>query len=77
MGKPLTIQLEDDRRLKSLKKSLGAKSKVDALRQALDTLEERLRANKRMERLAAAARLVARESSKINREFQAGSLLKK
>ena len=77
MGVPFTIQPEDDRRLKALKEDLGAGSKVEVLRKALNSLEEELRRQKRSRRLTRAARLVAQESAKVNLEFRSHSLLKK
>ncbi|MBI3540962.1 MAG: hypothetical protein HY073_02335 [Deltaproteobacteria bacterium] len=77
MGLPLTIQPEDDRRLEAFKRPLGAKTKIEVLRTALDTLEEKLKGQKRLQRLRHAAGLVAGESARVNREFQRHSLLKK
>lgn len=77
MGQPLTIQPDDDRRLELLKKTLGARSKVEVLRRALDSLEENLLREKRLKRWNRATRLVAAQSAAINREFQKNSLLKK
>lgn len=73
----MTIQPEDNNRLESLKKTLKAHSKVEVLRIALFSLEEQLHQKERRERLVRAARLVAKESSRINREFQKHSLLKR
>lgn len=77
MGKPLTIQPEDDRRLKSLKKPLKAKSKVDVLRRGLDLLEEEVCRCKRVQRWKKAAALVSKQSAKVQQEFQKHSRLKK
>lgn len=77
MGKPLTIQLEDDQRLESLKKTLGVSTKIDVLRKALDSLEARLHRQKQIEGWVQATHLVAKQSAKINKEFQPHSLLKK
>jgi hypothetical protein len=77
MGKPLTIQLEDDARLESLKKTLGAPTKVDVLRKALDSLEASLKRQKRVEQWKRATQIVAKQSAKVNKEFQKFSLLKK
>jgi len=77
MGKPLTIQLEDDKRLEALKGPLGARTKVEVLRRALDSLEEKLRRHARAARWMRAARLVAGESARVNKEFQKHSHLKK
>ena len=77
MGLPLTIQPEDDRRLEAFKRPLGAKTKIEVLRTALDTLEEKIKGRERIQRLRKASRLVAGESARVNREFQKHSLLKK
>ena len=73
MGKLLTIQEADDRRLMMLKSSLLVPSKVEVLRRALDLLEETLERQRRVERWKKAARLVSgqggHESMKVNREF--------
>ncbi len=76
MGKPLTIQIEDDYRLEFLKKTLGASSKVEVLRRALDSLEQNLIRQKKMHQWKKAAELVAHESVRVNREFQKHSRLK-
>ncbi len=77
MGKPLMIQIEDDQRLESLKKSLGASSKVDVLRTALSSLERELQRKKRVEQWMKAVRIVSKQSAQVNKEFQKHSLLKK
>lgn len=77
MGKLLTIQPDDDRRLEFLKVNLGLPSKVEVLRQALDTLEKHLERHRRIKKWQKSARLVSINSSKVNKEFQAHSLLKK
>ncbi len=77
MGKPLTIQPEDDRRLNILKKPLGVKTKVDVLRRGLDLLEDEILRKERIRRWKKVARLVAGQSKKINREFQKHTRLKK
>ena len=77
MGKPLTIQQGDDQRLEALKYSLGRKTKIDVLRLALDSLEEKVERQKKMERISRAAKIVAGESKKVNREFQRFSRLHK
>lgn len=77
MGKPMTIQPEDNSRLESLKKSLRARSKVEVLRMALSALEDEIRQKERRERLVRAARLVARERERVNREFQKHSRLRR
>ncbi len=77
MGKPLTIQIQDDQKLEELKRVLGASSKVEVLRCALQTLEEKLLRSKKLKQWAKAVRLVASESAKVNKEFQKSSRLHK
>lgn len=77
MGKPLTIQEADDERLEALKAGIGARTKVEVLRRALDVLEGEIRRRVRGERLKEAASIVSSESLKVNREFQTHSLLRK
>lgn len=77
MGLPLTIQPDDDARLLRLKKPLGAKTKVEVLRLALDTLDNQLNRQKKIRRWARATKLVSRQSKKVNKEFQAASLFRK
>lgn len=77
MGKPFTIQLEDDQRLEKLKQTLGLKTKVETLRKALDSLEANLKNQQRVTQWKKAAKLAAKQSAKVNKEFQAYSLLKK
>ena len=71
------IQYEDDRRLEDLKKSLKTKTKVEVLRRALDALEDQVQRTMRVTRWKKAARVVAKESARVNKEFQRHSLLKK
>lgn len=77
MGIPLTIQPDDNERLIQFKSLLKAKSKVEVLRQALDSLEDKLRKQKRHKQWRAAARRVAVQSERINRDFQKHSLIKR
>lgn len=77
MGKPLTIQENDDYRLKALQTPLGAKTKVEVLRRALDSLEEKINKQKRISQWEKAVKLVLKQSSPVNKEFQKHSLLKK
>lgn len=77
MGKPLTIQEADDERLEALKANLGAKTKVEVLRKALDSLEMELKRRAKTNRLMRAARMISRESARVNKAFQPHSLLKR
>ena len=77
MGQPLMIQPEDNERLEELKKAVGAKTKVQVLREALDALEKNVERHRRVARWKRAAALVGGESAKVNREFQTYSRLKR
>lgn len=70
------IREEDDQRLEGLKKAVGAKTKVQVLRDALDALERNLERDRRIQRWKRSAALVRGESAKVNKEFQPRSRLK-
>jgi hypothetical protein len=74
-GKPLMLQEPDADRITSLQRRIGAKSKVDVVRQALSLLERRVARADRDRRWARAVSLAANESRRVNAEFQSGSLL--
>jgi hypothetical protein len=73
MGKLLMLRDDDDRRIERLKTRLGAPSKVQVVRSALDLLEARADREERIVRWRRAARLVAASSAKVNREFRPGA----
>ena len=75
MGKPLMIQEADDQRIETLKKRLGARTKIDVVRSALDLLERDAERTERVIRWRKAAGLVAAESRRVSREFQRHSRL--
>jgi len=75
MGKPLMLQDADAERIETLKKRLGARTKVDVVRSALDLLERESERVARVARWRRAARVVAAESRKVSREFQRHSRL--
>ena len=70
MGKPLMLQEADADRIETLKKRLGARTKIDVVRSALDLLERDAEKTERVVRWRKAARMVAAESRKVSREFQ-------
>jgi Arc/MetJ-type ribon-helix-helix transcriptional regulator len=74
-GKALMLQEPDAKRITSLQHRIGAKSKVDVVRQALSLLERRLARADRDRRWARAVGLAATESRRVNAEIQSGSLL--
>jgi hypothetical protein len=77
MGKPLMIQEEDERRIDSLKRRLGIKSKVDVLRAGIELLEKEVERKERIRRWKRAVALVAKTSREVNAEFQSLSRLKR
>jgi len=77
MGKPLMLQEADAQRIETLKKRLGARTKIDVVRSALDLLERDAERIERVARWRRAAGLVAAESRKIWREFQGHSRLRR
>jgi len=72
VGKPLMLRDEDDRRIERLKARLGAPSKVQVVRSALDLLEAQAEREERIARWKRAAALVAEESARVNAEFREG-----
>lgn len=77
MGVPLMLQPADARRIESLKKRLGARSKVDVVRTALDMLERDAERAERVQRWERAVRLAAAESRRASRDFRKHSRLKR
>lgn len=77
MGKPLMIQPEDEKRIDSLKEKLGARTKVEVVREGLRLLEKETERRDRIARWQRVARLVAEESTKVNLEFQPYSRIKR
>ena len=70
MGRPLMLREADAERIEALKKRLGARTKIDVVRSALDLLERDAEKTERVARWRKAARLVAAESRRVSREFQ-------
>ena len=75
MGKPLMLQEADAERIETLKKRLGARTKIEVVRSALDLLERDAEKSERVARWRKAARMVAGESRKVSREFRRHSRL--
>jgi hypothetical protein len=75
MGKPLMLQEADAARIEMLKKRVGARTKIEVVRRALDLLERSAEREERMARWRRAAKMVARESRTVLREFQRHSRL--
>jgi hypothetical protein len=77
MGVPLMIQEEDNVRIEHLKKDLGISKKIDVIRAGLKLLEEKAEKLKRIKKWQQAAKLVAKNSQEIHKEFQPYSRIKK
>lgn len=77
MGKPLMLQEADAERIEMLKKRVGARTKIEVVRSALDLLERSTERHERVRRWERAAKLVAGESRAVQREFRGHSRLKR
>jgi len=77
MGKPLMLQEDDAERIESLKKRLGARTKIDVVRSALDLLERDAERAERVAQWRRAVRLVVPESRAALRDFRAHSRLRR
>lgn len=75
MGKLLMIQEQDDKRIERLKKRIGARTKIEVLRSALNLLERDVSKAERIVQWKKAAAHVAKNSKEVLREFQPYSLL--
>ena len=77
MGKPLMLQEADAERIEILKQRMGARTKIEVVRSALDLLERSTERGERVRRWERAVKLVAGESRAVQREFQRHSRLKR
>ena len=77
MGKPLMLQEADAERIETLKKRLGARTKIQVVRSALDLLERDAERAERVARWRKAVKLVQPESRRVLREFQRHSPLRR
>ncbi len=77
MGKPLMLQEADAERIESLKKRLGARTKIAVVRSALDLLERDAVRVEQVARWRTAVKKVARESHAVLRDFRPHSRLRK
>ncbi len=77
MGKPLMLQEADADRIESLKKRLGARTKIDVVRSALDLLERDAERVQRVAQWRKAVGLVVPESRSALRDFRAHSRLRR
>ena len=77
MGKPLMIQLDDDKRIEDLKKKTGAKTKIDVVRAALTLLEHDVKRTEKIQRWQRAAKIVGRSGLDVAKDFQTKDRFKK
>lgn len=76
MGILLMLHEKDNQRIDHLKKDLGIHKKIDVIRAALFLLEKEAERIKRVKRWKQAAKLVAKSSDQVNKEFQRHSRIK-
>jgi len=77
MGKPLMLQEADAERIETLKQRMGAHTKIEVVRSALDLLERSTERGERVRRWERAVKLVATESRAVQREFRPHSRFKR
>jgi len=77
MGKPMMLQEADAERIESLKKRLGARTKIEVVRSALDLLERDAERAARAGKWRRAVGLVTRESRRALHDFHAQSRLRR
>jgi hypothetical protein len=77
MGKPLMLQEHDAERIESLKERLGARTKIEVVRSALELLERDAERAERVTRWRKAANAAARESRAVLRDFRPHSRLRR
>jgi hypothetical protein len=77
VGKPLMLREEDAIRIDALQKRIGARTKIEVVRTALNLLERDAARAERVARWRRAATLVAGESRAAVRDFQRHSRLRR
>jgi len=77
VGKPLMLQEADAERIESLKKRVGARTKIEVVRSALDLLERDAERVERVAQWRKAVGVVARESRAVLRDFRPHSRLRR
>jgi len=77
MGRPMMLQEDDAERIESLKERLGARTKIEVVRSALDLLERDAERAERVTRWRRATKAVAKESHAVLREFRPNSRLRR
>ena len=77
VGVPLMLQEADARRIEALKKQIGARTKVEVVRTALDLLEREAERSARVVRWERAVKITAATSRRALAEFRSQSRLHK
>ena len=77
MGRPLMLQERDAERIEALKRRLGARTKIEIVRSALDLLERDAERAERVARWRKAAKVAAPESRAVLGEFRPHSRLRR
>lgn len=75
MGVPLMLQEADAKRIEALKKRLGAPTKVDVVRTALDLLERDTERAARVSRWERAVKVASASSRRVLADFRPHSRL--
>lgn len=73
MGKPLTIQDDDEKKIDDLKQYFGAPSKIAVLRMALALLEQEQQRLEKAKQWVRAVEAVRETSATTNKEMRRGS----
>jgi hypothetical protein len=73
MGKPLTIQDDDEKKIDDLKQYFGAPSKIAVLRMALALLEQEQQRLEKAKQWVRAVEAVRETSAITNKEMRRGS----
>ena len=77
MGVPLMLQEKDARRIEVLKERLGARTKVEVVRTALDVLERQAERAERVKRWERAVRVAGGGSRRAMKDFRTHSRLER
>lgn len=77
MGKPLTIQDSDDKKIDQLKEYFQAASKIAVVRMALELLDQERLRQERSKQWMLAVKAVKKSSADTNKEFRKSSTVGK
>ena len=77
MGKPLMIQIDDEKMIDQLKEKMGAKTKIEVVRAGLSLLNKEILRKERAKKWKEVAAIVAESSKEVMLEFQTHSRIKR